>query len=281
MSGLVEPARKPPSGETDSSSQEPTRGKLCAMGRPSYDDETLAAYFYPMAPSLFADPVCGADLRRLAVADPDILAAVADVDRTQVRDAAEAPPWQRFRRAVANFNGLAGLRPEGGFRQDSDDMLTGLQRAEVELVVVGAGAAMLLNVPILTENLAVVHRRTPDNVARLFSWLSANGAHHRSSSRNQIAHSDAAATGQVTVTAVGPRRNWIWMSGTLSCAGTSVSETGTNCPALSDLGTEELRASWRQRCTTLALMPRAIATLATDAPTASHSASTCNFCSSL
>ena len=30
-------------------------------------------------------------------------------------------------------------------------------------------------------------------------------------------------------------------------------------------------ANWRQRCTTLALMPCAIATLATDAPGASHS----------
>ena len=49
------------------------------MGRPSYDDETLAAYFYPMHPSLFDDPVCGAELRRLAVTDPDIIAAVADV----------------------------------------------------------------------------------------------------------------------------------------------------------------------------------------------------------
>jgi hypothetical protein len=83
------------------------------MGRPSYDDETLAAYFYPMHPSLFDDPVCGAELRRLAVEDPDLIAAVADVDRSQVRDAMEAPPWQHFLRAVANFNGLARFRRVG------------------------------------------------------------------------------------------------------------------------------------------------------------------------
>ena len=71
------------------------------------------------------------------------------------------------------------------------------------------------------------------------------------------------------------------MSGTFSCAGVSVSETGTNCPAFADLGAVVSRANCRQRCTTLALMPRAIATLATDAPPSSHSASTCNLCSSL
>lgn len=40
-------------------------------------------------------------------------------------------------------------------------------------------------------------------------------------------------------------------------------------------------ANCRQRCTTLALMPRAIATLATDAPGTSHSATTSDFSSSL
>lgn len=80
------------------------------MGRPSYDDETLAAYFYPLHDSLFDDPVVGPTLRRLAVDDPDILAAVADVDRSQIRDAMEAPPWQRFLSAVANWNGLARYR---------------------------------------------------------------------------------------------------------------------------------------------------------------------------
>jgi len=80
------------------------------MGRPSYDDETLAAYFYPMHPSLFDDPVVGPELRRLAVEDPDILAAVADVDRSQIRDAMEMTAWEHFVSAVANWNGLARFR---------------------------------------------------------------------------------------------------------------------------------------------------------------------------
>jgi len=83
---------------------------LGAMGRPSYDDETLAAYFYPMQPSLFDDPVCGAELRRLAVEDPDIIAAVADVDRSQVRDFLAKSPWQRFDDAFGLFEMMTGFR---------------------------------------------------------------------------------------------------------------------------------------------------------------------------
>jgi hypothetical protein len=80
------------------------------MGRPSYDDETLAAYFYPMHPSLFDDPVAGPELRRLAVEDPDILAAVADVDRTQVRDFLRKSPWERLQDALGLFEELASFR---------------------------------------------------------------------------------------------------------------------------------------------------------------------------
>ncbi|MEZ4310898.1 MAG: hypothetical protein R3F14_22890 [Polyangiaceae bacterium] len=85
-------------------------GSLPEMGRPSYDDETLAAFFYPMHPSLFEDPVAGPELRRLAAEDPDILAAVADVDRTLIRDAMAVSPWERLVAAVAHWNGLARLR---------------------------------------------------------------------------------------------------------------------------------------------------------------------------
>jgi hypothetical protein len=83
------------------------------MGKPSYDDETLAAYFHPPQPSLFDDPVVGPTLRRLAVEDPDLLAAVADVDRSQIRDCLARSPAQRLRCAEENWNGLAGLRRGG------------------------------------------------------------------------------------------------------------------------------------------------------------------------
>jgi hypothetical protein len=83
------------------------------MGKPSYDEATLAAYFHAVLPSIFDDAVAGPELRRLAIEDPDILAAVADVDRSQIRDCLEISPFDRLRIASARWNGLAGLRGGG------------------------------------------------------------------------------------------------------------------------------------------------------------------------
>lgn len=83
-----------------------------ADGNP-LDDETLAWLFQPMAPELFDDPVCGAELRRLAVEDPDIIAAVADVDRTLIRDDLQRTPDERLRSAQDNLNALARYRRAG------------------------------------------------------------------------------------------------------------------------------------------------------------------------
>ena len=83
------------------------------MGRPSYDEETLAAYFHPPKPAIFEDPVAGPALRRLAAEDPDILAAVADVDRSQIRDCMKRSTEERLMFAVANWNGIARFRRGG------------------------------------------------------------------------------------------------------------------------------------------------------------------------
>jgi hypothetical protein len=77
------------------------------------DGATLAHLFCEMSPELLEDPVCGAELRRLASEDPDIIAAVADVDRSQIRDALERSPAERLRCAVNNWNGIARLRRAG------------------------------------------------------------------------------------------------------------------------------------------------------------------------
>jgi hypothetical protein len=77
------------------------------------DEATLAYLFQPMSPDLFDDPVCGAELRRLAVEDPDIIAAVADVDRSLIRDDLAATPDQRLRSAQENLNALARYRRVG------------------------------------------------------------------------------------------------------------------------------------------------------------------------
>jgi hypothetical protein len=80
--------------------------------RPSYDDETLQAYFHPVADALYDDPIVGPVLRRLAVEDPDIIAAVADVDRSQIRDAMRQTPWERLEFNQRSWNGLMRLRGE-------------------------------------------------------------------------------------------------------------------------------------------------------------------------
>ena len=80
------------------------------MGQPSYDEKTLSAYFQPVSQELFEDPIIGDLLRRLASEDPDLVAAVADVDRSQLRDAASLSPLDRVRNATARWNALARRR---------------------------------------------------------------------------------------------------------------------------------------------------------------------------
>jgi hypothetical protein len=80
------------------------------VGKPSYDEETLAAYFQPVHAATYADPVAGPVLERLQREDPDIVAAVADVDRSQVRDALARSPEERLRRSFALRTTLQSMR---------------------------------------------------------------------------------------------------------------------------------------------------------------------------
>src|SRR6266850_7956233 len=99
---------------------------------------------------------------------------------------------------------------------------------------------------------------------------------HFSQSRSQAAHSAAADNGQLTVIAVTPRRISTRMSLPLSEGLLVVSATGTNSLRGAGAATgRHSRTTCRQRCTTLSLIPCDIATLATEAPGSSHSASTC------
>jgi hypothetical protein len=68
------------------------------------DEATLAYLFHPPDPALFDDPVCGAELRRLAAEDPDVIAAVADVDRSMIRDDLERAPGDCLRSAERTLN---------------------------------------------------------------------------------------------------------------------------------------------------------------------------------
>jgi hypothetical protein len=104
---------------------------------------------------------------------------------------------------------------------------------------------------------------------------------HRSSSRIQAPKSAAADSGHVIVIVVAPRRSSIWMSPAVPGGDAAGSDTGTNSAVIVAGALPPSRASCRQRCTTLALMPCDIATLATDAQGAPHSASTCACSSAL
>jgi hypothetical protein len=60
-----------------------------------------------------------------------------------------------------------------------------LAEGRVEFMVVGGYAGVMLGAPILTFDLDIVHRRTPENVDRLHEWLLAHGAYHRNDLANR------------------------------------------------------------------------------------------------
>ncbi len=61
----------------------------------------------------------------------------------------------------------------------SERILIELLDAEVEFIVVGGLAAVLQGAPLVTFDLDIVHRRTPENVERLLAVLLRGGAYHR------------------------------------------------------------------------------------------------------
>src|SRR6185436_4185931 len=54
---------------------------------------------------------------------------------------------------------------------DHDGLVQALLGSGVEFIVVGGAAAVLHGAPITTQDLDIVHRRTPDNVRRLSDLL--------------------------------------------------------------------------------------------------------------
>lgn len=57
--------------------------------------------------------------------------------------------------------------------------LAALLDEEIAFIVVGGLAAVLMGAPVVTFDLDIVHRRTPENVDRLLAWLLRQGAYHR------------------------------------------------------------------------------------------------------
>ncbi len=58
-------------------------------------------------------------------------------------------------------------------------LIRALLEARVELIVVGGAAGVIHGAPITTEDLDIVHRRTPENVDRLMGLLERLDAFHR------------------------------------------------------------------------------------------------------
>ncbi len=54
---------------------------------------------------------------------------------------------------------------------DLEALLTALADAQIEFIVVGGVAAVLHGAPTTTQDLDIVHRRSPENVARLAALL--------------------------------------------------------------------------------------------------------------
>ena len=62
---------------------------------------------------------------------------------------------------------------------DTGTLLRLLHTADVEFIVVGMTAAVLLGVPTTTQDLDIVHRQTDDNIDRLIAVLASIGAYYR------------------------------------------------------------------------------------------------------
>lgn len=56
-------------------------------------------------------------------------------------------------------------------------LLDELMAAGVEFIVVGGAAGVLHGAPVTTKDLDIVHRRSPENIARLMKVLGQAGAH--------------------------------------------------------------------------------------------------------
>lgn len=89
-------------------------------------------------------------------------------------------------------------------RADLDALVQALLGANVEFIVVGGAAAVLHGAPITTQDLDIVHRRTPDNVRRLLDVLGTLDATFRGRDIRPSAEL-LSGTGQLNLsTALGP-----------------------------------------------------------------------------
>jgi len=102
---------------------------------------------------------------------------------------------------------------------DVGELLRQLSSAGVEFIVVGGAAAVLHGAPITTEDLDIVHRRSPENVSRLKTLLDKLDAHVRELANRRLPPQESALLGDGHVllsTRLGP----------LDCLGTLIDGRG-------------------------------------------------------
>lgn len=78
---------------------------------------------------------------------------------------------------------------------DTATLVRLLVESDVEFIVVGMSAAVLLGVPATTLDLDIVHRRTPENIERLLKLLATIGAYYRHDLANRRSTPTADALG--------------------------------------------------------------------------------------
>jgi predicted nucleotidyltransferase len=102
---------------------------------------------------------------------------------------------------------------------DVGELLRRLADARVEFIVVGGAAAVLHGAPITTEDLDIVHRRSPENVSRLRALLDELDARVRELANRRLPPQESALLGDGHVllsTRLGP----------LDCLGTLIDGRG-------------------------------------------------------
>ena len=102
---------------------------------------------------------------------------------------------------------------------DVGELLRQLSGAGVEFIVVGGAAAVLHGAPITTEDLDIVHRRSPENVSRLKTLLDKLEARVRELANRRLPPQESALLGDGHVllsTCLGP----------LDCLGTLIDGRG-------------------------------------------------------
>jgi hypothetical protein len=83
------------------------------MSGSTYDRDTLAAYFRPLSVEFLSDPAMANLVRQFETMDPDVIAAIADVDRSLIRQALAQTPTERLQTMEQLANLLAKARRGG------------------------------------------------------------------------------------------------------------------------------------------------------------------------